>query len=439
MTDNELIEIARQYRENAYTPYSHFKVGAAVLTASGKVYGGCNIENSSYGLTICAERTAAVKAVSEGHTKFKRIVIAGRSDDYCYPCGACRQFLAEFAPENASQDCSYLMFVAHYDSRYSQPMPRRDTVWSYGAADDGYGLGVTLETVSNLVKERSGWSQGVKILFTDAEEPGLNGMTAIWENNHEVFDNVGLMINIEARGPWGPALLFETCPGNSKVMELYARNAKSPFTYSLTTVVYSFMPNFTDFTIAKDHIPGLNFSTITDVNHYHTDLDNFSNVSAKTVQHYGAQILPVARDYVNNPKYADKDCLRSDANTVNFTIPVIGLINMSKPVYIVLNLVIFALFILLLVLAVKKNGVRLSKVFGTAGLTLFIGIVVLALGEGAAWLCAKIAGARFVPFGVTQGIMFDNAAMIVLLLVMTDIQLSQKSDPIPKCKEDSSL
>ena len=347
--------------------------------------------------------------------------------------------LAEFAPENASQDCSYLMFVAHYDSRYSQPMPRRDTVWSYGAADDGYGLGVTLETVSNLVKERSGWSQGVKILFTDAEEPGLNGMTAIWENNHEVFDNVGLMINIEARGPWGPALLFETCPGNSKVMELYARNAKSPFTYSLTTVVYSFMPNFTDFTIAKDHIPGLNFSTITDVNHYHTDLDNFSNVSAKTVQHYGAQILPVARDYVNNPKYADKDCLRSDSNTVNFTIPVIGLVNMSKTAYLIINLVVFALFILLVVLAVRKNGVRLSKVFGTAGLTLLLAVAVLALGEGAAWLCAKIAGARFVPFGVTQGIMFDNAAMIVLLILMTVLYVLCYLKCTGKTKEEALL
>ena len=347
--------------------------------------------------------------------------------------------LAEFAPQGGEEDCTWLMFIAHYDSRYSQPMPKRDTVWSYGAADDGYGLGVTLETVSNLVKERSAWKQGVKVLFTDAEEPGLDGMTAIWENNHEVFDNVGLIINIEARGPWGPALLFETCPGSSKVMELYARNAKSPFTYSLTTVVYSFMPNFTDFTIAKDEIPGLNFSTITDVNHYHTNLDNFSNVSAKTVQHYGAQILPVAKAYLTEAKYADKDYLRSDKDTVNFTIPVLGLINMSKPVYIVLNLVIFALFILLLVLAVKKNGVRLSKVFGTAGLTLFIGIVVLALGEGAAWLCAKIAGARFVPFGVTQGIMFDNAAMIVLLLVMTVLYLLCYLKCTGKTKEEALL
>ena len=84
----------------AYVPYSHFPVGAALECEDGAVFTGCNIENSSYGLTNCAERTAAFKAVSEGHRRFKRIVIAGRSDDYCYPCGACRQVLTEFAPQD---------------------------------------------------------------------------------------------------------------------------------------------------------------------------------------------------------------------------------------------------------------------------------------------------------------------------------------------------
>lgn len=96
MTDNEFIEIARQYRENAYTPYSHFKVGAAVLTASGKVYGGCNIENSSYGLTNCAERTAIFKAVSEGEREFAALAVIADTDGPCSPCGACRQVIADF-------------------------------------------------------------------------------------------------------------------------------------------------------------------------------------------------------------------------------------------------------------------------------------------------------------------------------------------------------
>ena len=150
--------------------------------------------------------------------------------------------LAEFAPANPSEDTTYLMMVAHYDSRCSETFVK-DTVWSYGAADDGYGLGVILETVSQLLEERAEWKQGVKVLFTDAEEVGMMGMKAIWNDNKEVFDNVGLMINVEARGPWGPALLFETCPGNEKVMDLYASASKFPYTYSLTwTLPSSLMP-----------------------------------------------------------------------------------------------------------------------------------------------------------------------------------------------------
>jgi hypothetical protein len=328
--------------------------------------------------------------------------------------------LAEFAPENASDTTPYIMFVAHYDSRYSQPMPKQDTVWSYGAADDGYGVGVTLEAVSQLLEQRSDWKQGVKVLFTDAEEVGMYGMTAQWENNREVFDNVGLMINIEARGPMGPALLFETCPGSEKIMDLYADAAKYHYTYSLTTVVYTFMPNFTDFTIVKDYIPGMNFSTITDVNHYHTDKDNFSNISEKSIQHYGEQILPIAQEYVMNDKYADKDYFRAENDTVNFTIPLLGLFNFSKTIYMVINVVIFLLF--LLVFGLEKVRGRLKSAAGVFKVSAIIfgsAIGMLLLGEGVAYVCAAIAGAKFKLFGTVQGVQFDNAAMIVTSVLMT--------------------
>ena len=333
-----------------------------------------------------------------------------------------KNILAEFAPENASDSTAYLMFVAHYDSRYSHPMPKRDTVWSYGAADDGYGIGVTLETVAHLLKQRADWNQGVKVLFTDAEEVGMYGMTAQWENNREVFDNVGLMINIEARGPMGPALLFETCPGSEKVMDLYADAAKYHYTYSLTTVVYTFMPNFTDFTIVKDYIPGINFSTITDVNHYHTDKDNFGNINEKSIQHYGEQILPIAQEYVMNDKYADKDYFRTDKDTVNFTIPLLGLFNFSKTIYLVINVVIFFLF--LLVFGIEKVRGRLKSAAGVLKVSAIIfgsAIGVLLLGEGIAYVCAAIAGAKFKLFGTVQGVQFDNAAMIVSAVLMTAV------------------
>lgn len=325
--------------------------------------------------------------------------------------------LAEFAPMQPSEDTTWLMMVAHYDSRYSQPMPK-DTVWSYGAADDGYGVGVILETVSQVLKQREHWKQGVKVLFTDAEEVGMMGMTAIWENDRQVFDNVGLMVNLEARGPWGPCLLFETCPGNEKVMDLYADAARYPFTYSLTTVVYNFMPNFTDFTIVKDEIPGMNFSTIADINHYHTDLDNFSNVSPKSIQHYGAQVLPVVMEYLTDARYADKNYFRSDKDTVNFTVPVLGLFNFSKTWWVVINIVVSVFFILLFMLEVVRGRLKIGKAFRHTAMVLLSGILVLAFGELVAYVCSAIAGATFKPFGIIVGIQFDNVAMIVSMVLV---------------------
>ena len=100
MTERELVERAFSMLERSYVPYSHFPVGAALECADGTVFTGCNVENAAYGSTICAERTAAVNAVSEGHRDdFVRIAIVGNSTDYCWPCGACRQFLFEFAPD----------------------------------------------------------------------------------------------------------------------------------------------------------------------------------------------------------------------------------------------------------------------------------------------------------------------------------------------------
>ena len=91
MTDQELLNLADKAKQKAYVPYSKFQVGAAILTKEGKVFTGCNVENSSYGAAICAERTAAVKAVSEGYH--------GSDKETVYPCGICRQFLHEFNPE----------------------------------------------------------------------------------------------------------------------------------------------------------------------------------------------------------------------------------------------------------------------------------------------------------------------------------------------------
>ena len=94
-----LKELAVSMLDRAYVPYSRFPVGAALECEDGTVYTGCNVENAVYPAGICAERNAIFHAVAEGHTRFRRIVIAGRSEDFCVPCGVCRQVMREFAPD----------------------------------------------------------------------------------------------------------------------------------------------------------------------------------------------------------------------------------------------------------------------------------------------------------------------------------------------------
>ena len=104
MTDLELMKAAQKAREYSYSPYSHFRVGAALLTKSGKLYTGCNIENASYPAGNCAERTAIFKTVSEGEREFAALAIVGgkegETSDFCAPCGICRQVIAEFCPKD---------------------------------------------------------------------------------------------------------------------------------------------------------------------------------------------------------------------------------------------------------------------------------------------------------------------------------------------------
>jgi cytidine deaminase len=96
MTSDALVDAALKVRENAHAPFSKFKVGAAVLDESGRIFTGCNVENATYGLTVCAERVAILKAISEGARKFTRVAVVADTDVLTPPCGACRQILWEF-------------------------------------------------------------------------------------------------------------------------------------------------------------------------------------------------------------------------------------------------------------------------------------------------------------------------------------------------------
>lgn len=112
MDIRKLIDMALEAREKAYVPYSKFKVGAALLTENGKIFTGCNIESAAFTPTICAERTAIAKAVSEGYTEIKAIAIVGNVEEYTFPCGVCRQVIREF-----SKDATIIIAKNHDDYR----------------------------------------------------------------------------------------------------------------------------------------------------------------------------------------------------------------------------------------------------------------------------------------------------------------------------------
>jgi cytidine deaminase len=111
MTDRELINLAFEASENAYAPYSGYKVGAALVCEDGSIYLGCNMENAAYGSSICAERIAIGKAISEGKRNFIRMAVAARGEDYAMPCGSCRQVINEFSQEME-------VLAARADGRY---------------------------------------------------------------------------------------------------------------------------------------------------------------------------------------------------------------------------------------------------------------------------------------------------------------------------------
>lgn len=138
--EKELVECAYQAQKNAYAPYSHFAVGAALLGKSGKIYEGCNIENAAYSPSNCAERTAVFKAVSEGERNFTAIAVVGNEEgkpgDYCPPCGVCRQVLAEFC------DRDFLVILGKSRTEWKsftlgELLPESFALKMYGGKEDG--------------------------------------------------------------------------------------------------------------------------------------------------------------------------------------------------------------------------------------------------------------------------------------------------------------
>ncbi|MEY2548205.1 MAG: hypothetical protein QOD64_787 [Verrucomicrobiota bacterium] len=202
--------------------------------------------------------------------------------------GLVHNIVATFPGQSTSRA---IMLVAHYDSVAEGP----------GAADDGAGLIVVLETVRAL-RATTPIKNDLVVLFTDGEEAGVLGARAYTASHPDVADKVGLMVNLEARGSSGPALMFETSNENGALIREFARAAPCPMATSLMAAVYKLLPNDTDFTPLKaTGLDGLNFAFLETYQNYHTRLDTIENLDPRSVQHIGANVLGVVRHFGNLP------------------------------------------------------------------------------------------------------------------------------------------
>jgi hypothetical protein len=209
----------------------------------------------------------------------------------CGPGGACARVVNVLARVEGGEPGKVktrtgkvVLLMSHYDSVAAGP----------GAGDDLAGVAAVLE-IARVLKAGPPLRHGVLLLIDDGEEPGLLGARAFAEQSPAMQD-VGAVVNVEARGTSGPSFMFETTGPDAWSVSQYASRAPQPFTSSLSSTVYQYMPNDTDLTIFKRRgMPGLNFAFIGDPTHYHTPLDNYENVSPASLQHQGDNALAAVR------------------------------------------------------------------------------------------------------------------------------------------------
>ena len=289
-----------------------------------------------------------------------------------------------------------MMLTAHYDSAVDFEKTA-DGRWdpkpgvSSGAADDGYGVATIIETLRAIKADGRTPERSLLIVITDAEELNLLGAMNEMLHHRADYDNVDLIVNIEARGTSGPAVMFETSDTNASATEFFLKNAPRPFATSLMPAVYRMMPNGTDLSIyLKEGFTGLNFASIGNSENYHTASDSPAYSDLTSLQHYGDQVLGLARAWSfdqDTPKLTD------DQDRVFFPVFSGFTVHYPATVGVILGVVAIALTAAATVLQARK--VRWSRVAGTAwGLT---------------WRIVVSAGAAFlVQFGANSFGLFTS-------------------------------
>ena len=323
---------------------------------------------------------------------------------------------------------SYIMLASHYDS---SPKKRSgEDGESKGAADAGYGVSTILEIVRIIKESGQELENGIKILITDGEEMGLMGAKEEMNNNFDLYENVNFVVNLEARGIKGPALMFETSNNNKKVIDLY-KKANLPVSYSLAADVYNKMPNGSDFTEFKDAgLPGINFAVLNDLDYYHTKNDNYDNISDTSIQHYGEQVLPIVQEYVYNAKYGQADYFQSNQNSVFFTLLPNVFINYTSLIATILAVI----SLIALVVIMRNLKVNAKMVVKWIAVWTGLALASTAIGIAISYIISMVSG---IEFKITYMPRITGSDFIVLMaVILTSVLVALLSKKLAKNRED---
>jgi hypothetical protein len=311
-----------------------------------------------------------------------------------------------------------VLIMGHYDSVST----------SYGASDDGAAVAAMLETLRAL-KAGPALKNDVILLFTDGEEPGLLGAEA-FVNEHQLAKNLGVILNLEARGNSGPSIMFETSAQNGQLIAEFARAVDYPIATSLSYEIYRLLPNNTDFTVLKETgAPGLNFAYIDGVTTYHTLLDNVERIDERSLQHHGSNALSLVRHFGNLNLGIEP---RRDA--VYFDVMGLILVHYSTFIALPLALITIGLFVVVGVMGFRKGVLSVGKLIG-AFLAFLVYVVITVAGVILVWLLVSLIHRNYnqLPMGAPYNAhlyIISFVGLVICLISALFLLLRRKLGPM---------
>lgn len=290
-----------------------------------------------------------------------------------------------------------VMLMAHHDSQPNTP----------GAADDGSGVVAILETI-RAIKASGPLKNDLIVLITDAEEIGLMGAKA-FVDFHPLLKEIGILVNVEARGNFGVSMSFEMNPENGWIVQEFAKAAPYPFANSMAYEIYKVMPNDTDFSMFRETpIAGVNSATVEGLVHYHSMTDTPENISLDLVQHHGSNMLGMARHFGN------LDIQETKAPDAIFFNPLGSALVIYPATYdLPLLLLTVFLFVLTIVIGIKKQQVKLIDLFNGTGYFL----IILALVGIGSYLLQQVILSMNPHYTLFYGNSFYNIAYYFLAFI----------------------